>query len=106
LATLGALMGWRDALLHLHANGWNADDIDEACEAVHVACDEGEYEGSEPGDLTLAQIQSVLNVQLDHRLLTSLQVIAVVRHCQNIDAEDLQRALHDLDAFAFEFTGD
>ena len=99
-------MGWREALLHLHANGWNADYIDEACEAVHVACDEGKYEGTEVGDLSLAQIQSVLHAQLGDRLLTSLQVIAALRRCQNIEAEDLQRALHDLDGFAFECTGD
>lgn len=99
-------MGWREALLYLHGNGWNADTIDEACEAVHVACDEGAYEGIDAGNLTFAQIQSVLNVQLDHRLLRSLQVIVALRHRQNTEAEDLQRALHDLDGFAFECKGD
>ena len=99
-------MGWRDALLHLHTNGWSADDIDAASAAVHDACDEGEYEGTEVNDLTLSQIRSVLKINLDDRLLTSLQAIAVLRRRQSIDAEDLRRALYDLDAFASEFADD
>jgi aryl-alcohol dehydrogenase-like predicted oxidoreductase len=99
-------MGWRDDLLYLHTNGWNADDIDEACEAMHEACDEGQYEGTEVRNLTLPQVQSVLKVTLDGRLLRSLQAIAALRHLRNTDAEDLQRALYDLDAFAYEFAGD
>ena len=52
-------MGWRDALLHLRTYGWNADDIAEAGETVHDACDEGDYEGAEVSNLTLAQVQAV-----------------------------------------------
>ena len=99
-------MGWRDALLCLHTHGWNADDIDEACEAMHDACNDGEYEGVEVSHLTLAQVQSVLKVDLDARVLRSLQEVAVLRGRQSVEAEDLQRALYDIDAFAYDFAGD
>lgn len=99
-------MGWRDDLLRLHTHGWNTDDIDEACEALHEACDQGEYEGSKVSDLTLAEVKSVLKVDLESGLLRSLQAIAELRSRQSPDAGDLQQALYDLDAFAYDFAGD
>lgn len=99
-------MAWRDALLQLHTAGWNADDIDEACEALHEACDEGEFAGTEISDLTPHQIRYLLSVTLDLALLSSLRAIATLRHRQSLDAEELQRALYYLDAFAYEFAGD
>jgi hypothetical protein len=99
-------MGWRDALLRLHNGGWNADDIDKACATVHDACDEGKCEGTEVGDLTLTQLRSVLHLGLDEHVLRSLQTIAALRRCQDHDAEELRRALYDLDAFAYDFGDD
>lgn len=99
-------MGWRDELLTLHTGGWNADDIDEACEAIHEACTEGAWEGFEIADLTVDQVRAVLGVDEDAGLLRSVQAVAVVRGLQDTDSEALQRALYDLDAFAFDFAGD
>ena len=99
-------MGWRDRLLHLHSRGWNADDIDDACEALRNACDEGEYDGAEIRDLTSAQLRSVLQADMDEGVLISLREIATLRCLQSTDAEELQRALYDLDAFAYRVAGD
>ena len=97
---------WRDALLRLHVHGWNADDIDEACEALYEACSEGMYEGGLVDDLTPDQARSVLNTNIRTSLLMDLQQIAALRSQQTPDAERLRRALYDLDAFAYEFGDD
>ena len=94
-------MRWRDALLRLHTHGWNADEIDEACEALHETCEEGMYDGTDLAELTLAQVQAVLNVTLDHRLLECIHTIAVWRRRLDQEGDDLRRALYDLDGFAY-----
>lgn len=97
---------WRDCLFRLHASGWNADDIDEACEALSEACSEGVYEGTAVRDLTTDQIQAALRAEVPAPQLDALRVVAALREQQNAEAEQLRQALYDLDAFAYEFSGD
>ena len=98
--------GWRDALFRMHLNGWNADDIDEACEALYEACSEGAYEGVAVVELRPAQVTALLGVDLDPRLVTALQQVASLRAMQTAEADDLRAALFDIDAFAYDFAGD
>jgi hypothetical protein len=94
---------WRDALLALHDNGWDADDIDSACEALIEACDEGAYAGLELSALSLLDAVKILDVELDDDEVLSLLEIAEVRSQQDsAAARALHNALYDLDAFAYE----
>jgi hypothetical protein len=47
-----------------------------------------------------------LSAHVDEPLLEALRVIATLRQQQNTAARELQQALYDLDAFAYEFAGD
>ena len=97
---------WRDQLFRLHVHGWNADDIDEACEALYESCREGAYEGIAVADLTTAQMRRALSAEVAEPLLHALRGVAGLREQQGPDADELQRALYDLDAFAYDFAGD
>ena len=99
-------LSWRDALMRLHVGGWDADDIDEACEAIYEACTEGTHEGVAVEALTPLEVCGVLNVELDEALLSALQAIAALRGRQDREADDLRQALYDLDAFAYDYAGD
>ena len=92
--------GWRELLFRLHASGWNADDIDEACEGLYEACSEGAYEGTDVEDLSSQQIRSVLKVDVGERLVVAIRGVAALRAQQTPEAEALRKALYDLDAFA------
>ncbi len=99
-------MSWQDDLFRIHSLGWSAEDIDDACEALNEACDDGNFEGTPINDLTPTQVRSELAVTLDDATAAALRRIASLRCRQDRDAEDLRHALYDLDAFAYKFTGD
>ena len=97
--------GWRVLLFRLHASGWNADDVDEACEGLYEACSEGAYEGTDVEDLSTHQVRAVLHVNVDERLAVAIRGVAALRAQQTSEAEALRNALYDLDAFAYGFDG-
>ena len=99
-------MSWRDDLYRLHAQGWSADDIDDACEALHEACTDGALKDSLVTELTAGQIRSELGITVDDALAASLRRIAALRSRRDADTEHLRHAMYDLDAFAYEFAGD
>ncbi len=51
-------------------------------------------------------MRSVLGIALDDTLAAIVNRIATLRSRQDSDADDLRHALYDLDAFAYEFSGD
>jgi hypothetical protein len=96
-------MDWREALVILNDAGWETDDIDAACERLADACGDGEFEELEIEDLETEQIAEALEVDLDAEVASALAAVAAVRARSDDDAEELGRALFDLDAFVDAF---
>jgi hypothetical protein len=97
---------WREALLKLHARGWNTDEIDAACETLAEACEAGAFQGAGIGELSAEQVGSVLESALPAAETEALRRVADLRHRVGKEADALRAALYDLDAFACEFGGD
>jgi hypothetical protein len=96
-------MNWREALVVLNDAGWETDDIDAACERLAEACSDGEFEDLEIEDLETEQIADALEVDVDSEIGSALALVAIVRARSDDDAEELGRALFDLDAFVDAF---
>lgn len=95
---------WQEALLTLHVGGWDTDDIDDACETLAEACDEGILGANEVVDLDADDVRSVLDNELSVEEADALILIADLRQQVGGDAEALGDALYDLDAFAYEYS--
>lgn len=97
---------WRDTLMRLHVAGWNSDDIDDACEALAEACDDGAHAGTAIDALTPDQVRATVKEPLETRVAAALVTIADLRRQGTTAADELRTALYDLDAFAYEYAGD
>ena len=84
----------------LHACGWHAELIDEACSALSEACSEGELEGRDVLDLTPEEVQGVLAQPIVKDEIRALCRVAEVHDRADPEGDQVRGALHDLDAFA------
>lgn len=94
-------LSWEDALVHLHEMGWDTDDIDSACETVVEACTDGDFEGSEPTDLSRDELEQILGRELEASERHALVRLASMHGQQDDEGEALREALWDLDEFAY-----
>lgn len=91
---------WRDALIQLHFGGWDTDDIDAACEVLVEACEERAALGLELAALTPAEVEDILDIEVEPDEVPALLVLADLLASEDEDAEALREALDDIDAFA------
>lgn len=98
-------LSWQDALLKLHVRGWDTDDIDLAAEALLEACTEGDFEGTEISALGDGDVVQILEQRVPEDECRALRVIGQVRAQQGPESDALQRAIYDLDAFAYAYAG-
>ena len=94
---MGVGVTWQAALLRLCRRGWDTDEIDAACEALIEACETG---GRPLEALTADDVDDILDVDVHPAEVPALVAVARARSGAGPDADALQRALYDLDAFA------
>jgi len=93
-------------LLHLHVIGWDADDIDHACQALNDACsDGGAFDGCAVMDLDFSAVRELLRADLTSGAVASLLLVANTLGQVDSEAAALREALYDLDAFAYDYAG-
>lgn len=93
-------------MLHLHVLGWDADDIDNACQALNEACSEGgAFDGSTVIDLEFSAVRELLRADLTSGAVASVLLVAETLGRADSDAAALREALYDLDAFAYKYAG-
>jgi hypothetical protein len=91
---------WQEALMLLHARGWNGELIDEACTALLEACSEGELKGRQVGELSPTEARRVLDEPAEDAEIDALCAVAGLHDRADAAGEALRAALRDLDAFA------
>lgn len=100
-STMGAEEGWRRALRMLCQEGWDSDDIVDACAALAEACEENAVGADEIVDLTDEEFEQILDGTLDEQVATAVREIADLYARQDARSDALRRALFDLDAFTY-----
>ncbi|MEN8161051.1 MAG: hypothetical protein ABFS41_13345 [Myxococcota bacterium] len=91
---------WQEALMLLHARGWDGELIDGACTALVEACTDGEFEGREVTALTPEETRRVLEEPVPADESRALCRLAEVHDRADAEGDAMRGALRDLDAFA------
>ena len=94
---------WRGALACLHNAGWSAIEIDETCDALDEAKNDG---GCELEDFNDDEIRSVLEANLLTEEIAALVTVAFARSNDDVETRGFAEALADLEAFAEDYDDD
>lgn len=96
---------WQEALLILHALGWEGDLIDGACEALNQACSDGALQGRALLGLSRREVEGVLQQGVDEQESGALLRLAEVHDRLDHQGNELRHALYNLDAFVESVRG-
>lgn len=96
---------WQEALLLLHALGWEGDLIDGACEALTQACAEGALQGRNVLELSRRDVEKVLQQKVGEQESGALLRLAELHDRLDRQGNELRRALYNLDAFVESLRG-
>lgn len=88
---------WQRALRVLGSAGWDAEDIERACETLAPLCQD-----DDAGELSPSDVQRQLSAQLSQQEAKALLDLARVHDQADADGAALREALRDLERFVNE----